>query len=72
LHGSFGEGRDKNIRIEYTAGMTVRNILAVLDIASDAIGVVKVNDLSGLIQYSFDVEVPDDSSIDFLPYLAGG
>ncbi len=72
MHSPFSEGRDKNIQLEYKTGMTVQKVLEALDIAPDTIGVIKVNDLSGKIQYSLEVEVPDDSTIDFLPYLAGG
>ena len=71
-HGQFREGRAATIEMGHVANMKLLDVLEKLDIDPQTIGIVKINDLTGQIKYSLNEEIPDDSSIDFLPYLAGG
>ncbi|MCP4757718.1 MAG: MoaD/ThiS family protein [Proteobacteria bacterium] len=71
-HGPFREGREKEIRIDYKNDMRLREVVEILNIDPDAIGIVKINDTTGLLKNALDMETPDGSRIDFLPYLAGG
>ena len=71
-YGSFREGRQKVITIEYSDEMTLRSITEILSIDPHSSGIVKINDLTGPIEVSLGEKIPDGSCIQFLPYLAGG
>jgi len=71
-YGSFREGRGKIITIDYSAEMTLRSIIEILNIDPHTSGIVKINDLTGPIEISLGEKIPDGSCIQFLPYLEGG
>ena len=71
-YGSFREGREKVLTIEYSDEMTLRFITEILNIDPHSSGIVKINDLTGPIEISLGEKIPDGSCIQFLPYLEGG
>jgi hypothetical protein len=71
-YGSFREGREKITHIDYVRGMTLRSVTEMLNIDPRAPGIVKINDLTGLIEDTLDEEIPDGSCIHFWPFLSGG
>jgi len=71
-YGRFREGREKIIHIDYVRGMTLRSVTEMLNIDPSAPGIVKINDLTGLIEDTLDEKIPDGSCIHFLSLLSGG
>lgn len=70
--GSFREGRQKEIQIDYLEDMTLLKIVEILDINPHAPGIVKINDSTGLMEDSLSENIPDGSLIHFMPFLSGG
>ena len=71
-YGSYREGREKDIEVEYTDEITLRNITELLNIDPQSIGIVKINELTGPLSACLDEIIPDGSCIQFLPFLTGG
>lgn len=71
-YGSFRQGRQAKIQMDYVKGMTLRAVVETLGIDPQAVGIVKINDSTGQLQDALDQTIPDNSSIDFLPYISGG
>ena len=71
-YSRFREGREKITHIDYVRGMTLRSVTEMLNIDPRAPGIVKINDLTGLIEDTLDEKIPDGSCIHFLPFLSGG
>ena len=68
-YGTFREGRQKEIHIDYFKDMTLLEVLEILDIDSHAPGIVKINDATGLMEDSLGDNIPDGSYIYFMPFL---
>ena len=62
-YGSFREGREKDITVEYSDEMTLRCITEILNIDPHSSGIVKINDLTGPIEVSLGEKIPDGSCI---------
>lgn len=71
-YGSFREGRQKEIHIDYLEDMTLLKVLEILDIDPYAPGIVKINDSTGLMEDSLSENIPNGSRIYFMPFLSGG
>ena len=70
--GSFREGRQKEIHIDYFKDMTLLRVIEILDIDPRIPGIVKINESTGLLEDSLGENIPNGSRIYFLPFLAGG
>ena len=44
-YGSYREGREKDIEVEYTDEITLRNITELLNIDPQSIGIVKIKEI---------------------------
>ena len=71
-YGSFREGRQKEIHIDYLEDMTLLKVVAILDIDPHAPGIVNINDSTGLMEDSLSENIPNGSRIYFMPFLSGG
>ena len=71
-YGSFREGRQKEIHIDYREDMTLLKVIEILNIDPHAPGVVKINDSTGLMEDSLGANIPNGSCIYFMPFLSGG
>ena len=68
LFGNISPGKPRKQSLELERSMTVRDVIDMLGIESEQVGLIVVN----AVQSELDDLVPQDCRLCFLPYLSGG
>jgi len=68
LFGNISPGKPRKQSLELERSMTVRDVIDMLGIESEQVGLIVVN----AVQSELDDLVPQDCRLCFFPYLSGG
>jgi hypothetical protein len=68
LFGNIAPGMQRNLSLNLERSMTVREVIHMLGITPDDIGLIVINS----VQRELDDPVPIDCRLCFFPYLSGG
>jgi hypothetical protein len=68
LFGNIAPGMQRNLSLNLERSMTVREVIHMLGITSEDIGLIVINS----VQSELDDPVPIDCRLCFFPYLSGG